>query len=131
MLERGNEEALGMVCQNSQSEQVESSEFQRLKQHQWYSDIIFYLQNLTCPNHLINHQRKSLRLKTCKYCLTQNGLGWRNPDGIILRYVDEEESMRLIIEFHSGFCGGHFAAKTTTENPKSRLLLADHFYRCA
>ena len=39
--------------------------------------------------------------------------GWKNPDGLILRCVDEEESKRLLEEFHLGFCGGHFAAKTT------------------
>jgi transposase InsO family protein len=52
-------------------------------------------------------------LKASKYCIIRNGLGWRNPDGIILRCVDEIESKRLMAEFHAGFCGGHFAAKTT------------------
>jgi len=115
MLAKGNEEALGTVCQNSQSKQVESSKFQRLKNHQLYLDIIFYFQNLTCPNHMINHQKNYLGLKTSKYVLTRNGLGWRNLDGIIIRCVDEEESIKLITEFHSGFCGGHFVAKTTTQ----------------
>jgi hypothetical protein len=48
-----------------------------------------------------------------KYFIIQDGLGWRNPDGVILKCIDELESKRLMIDFHSGFCGGHFAAKTT------------------
>jgi hypothetical protein len=38
-------------------------------------------------------------------------MGWSNPDGVILRCVDELESKRLLVDFHLGFCGGHFAAK--------------------
>eukprot|EP00253_Pinus_taeda_P008783 PITA_08783 len=43
----------------------------------------------------------------------KDGLGWRNPEGIVLRCVDDVESKKLISEFHSGFCGGHYAARTT------------------
>jgi hypothetical protein len=63
---------------------------------------------------LIGHKRRALRLRVSKYCIIQDGLGWRNPDEIILRCVDELESKRLMTEFHSGFCGGHFVAKTIT-----------------
>jgi hypothetical protein len=45
-----------------------------------------------------------------KYCLTQDGLGWKNPDGIILRCVNKDEADKLIKELHSGYCGGHFVA---------------------
>jgi hypothetical protein len=75
-------------------------------------NLIFFLSNLTCPSHLIGHKRRALRLKAAKYCIIQDGLGWRNPDGVILRCVDELESKRLLVDFRSGFCGGHFAAKT-------------------
>lgn len=43
MLARGNEEALGMICPNGQIEQVESEQFQSLKNQSWYADINFYL----------------------------------------------------------------------------------------
>jgi hypothetical protein len=100
MLTEGNEQALDIVCQNSNPGQLMSAILQRLEQHQWYSDIIFFLLNLTCPNHLIGHKRRALRLKVSKYCIIQDGLGWRNPDGVILRCVDELESKRLMSEFH-------------------------------
>jgi hypothetical protein len=86
----------------------------KLEQVEWYADIIFYLKNLTCPSHLVGHKKRALRLKSSKYVLTRDGLGWRNPDGIILRCVDEIEAKKLVDEFHTGFCGGHYAAKTTT-----------------
>ena len=123
MLTQGNEKALGIIFQSSNSEQSVSDELQRLEQHPWYTNIIFFLRNLTCPDHLLGHKRRELRLKETKYCLTKDGLGWRNPDGLILRCVDEPESKKLMVEFHSGFCGGHFAAKTTTH----KILRAGYY----
>ena len=96
----------------------------RLEQVDWYMDIIFYLKNLTCPDYLIGHKRRALRLKTSKYVLLKDGLGWRNPDGIVLRCVDHVESKRLTDEFHGGFCGGHFAARTTTH----KILRAGYYW---
>jgi hypothetical protein len=124
MLTEGNEQVLDLVCQNSQSRPALSSELQKLEQHQWYADIIFFLSNLTCPSHLIGHKRRALRLKAAKYCIIQDGLGWRNPDGVILRCVDELESKRLLVDFHSGFCGGHFAAKTIAH----KILRAGYYW---
>jgi len=56
--------------------------------------------------------------------LKKYGLGWRNPNGLILRCVDEPESKKLMVEFHSGFCGGHFAAKTTIH----KILRAGYYW---
>jgi hypothetical protein len=123
MLTTGNEQALDLVCQNSQHRLALSPELQRLEQHEWYVDIIFFLSNLTCPSHLIGHKRRALRLKAAKYCIIQDGLGCRNPDGVILRCVDKLESKRLLVDFHSGFCGGHFAAKTTAH----KILKAGYY----
>ena len=69
MLTESNEQALGLVNQLTQSRQVMSSEHKRLEQHEWYSDIVFFLLNLTCPNHLVNQKRRALRLKASKYCI--------------------------------------------------------------
>ena len=95
---------------------------QRLDQN-WYYDIILFLQNLTCPEHLKGHKRRALRLKVVRYCITQEGLAWRNPDGVILRCVNEQESKQLLIEFHSGFFGGHYATDTTTH----KILRAGYY----
>jgi hypothetical protein len=80
-----------------------SVEHQRLEKSHWYSYIIFFLLNITCQDHLIGHKRRTLRLRVSKYCIIQDGLGWRNPGGVILRCVDELESKKLMTEFHLGF----------------------------
>ena len=108
MLTQGNEKALGMICQNNNPEQSVSDELQRLEQQPSYSDIIFFLHNPTCLDHLLGHKRRALRLKATKYRLTKDGLGWRNPSELVLRCVDELESKRIMVEFHAGFFGGHF-----------------------
>jgi len=112
MLTESNERALGMVFQINEEEYP--PDLLKLEQVEWYIEIIFYLKNLTCPSHLLGHKKRALRLKDAKYVLTRDGLGWRNPDGVILRCVDNVESKKLVDEFHGRFCGGHFDAKNTT-----------------
>ena len=51
-------------------------------------------------------------------------MGWRNPDGLILICVDETKSKKLMVEFHLGFCGGHFTARTTTH----KMLRAGYYW---
>ena len=114
MLTKSNEKALGLVFQHNRQKSVMSSELQKLDPHDWYSNIIYYLLNMTCPNHVVRQTRRALRLKASKYCIIQDGLGWRNLDGLVFRCVDEEKFKELVKEFHSRFCGGHYATKTTT-----------------
>jgi hypothetical protein len=121
MLTKGNEKALGIVCQNDNKEFPPN--LLKLEQVEWYADIILYLKNLTSPSHLVGHKKRALRLKSSKYVLTRDGLGWKNPDGVILRCVDDVESKKLMDEFHGGFCGGHFATKTTTHK-----ILRERYY---
>jgi hypothetical protein len=87
---------------------------ENLEKNEWYSDIFYYLNNLTCPNHLVNHQRRALRLKSMKYFLVQGGLGWKNPNGLVLRCVDNNEAKDLMTYLHKGLCGGHHVAPITT-----------------
>jgi hypothetical protein len=132
MLTEGNEQALNLVCQNSQAGPTLSPELQKLEQHEWYADIIFFLSNLTCPSHLIGHKIRALRLKATKYCIIQDGLGWRNPDGVILRCVDELESKRTLGRFSFRILWWAFCSQTITHKIlQSRLLLAYYIFRCA
>lgn len=79
MLAEGNKKVLGI---NALSESpVYPTTVELLEEHEWYVDIIYYLKNLTCSSHLVNHKRRALRLKASKYCFVQNGLGWRSPNG--------------------------------------------------
>ena len=64
MLTENNEKALDMVCQNEEPNY--SPSLQKLEQVECYADILFYLKHGTCPNHLVGHWRRSLRLKASK-----------------------------------------------------------------
>jgi hypothetical protein len=63
-----------------------------------------------------------------KYCLTEDGLGWRNLDGVILRCVNEEEAKKMLEELHYGYCGGHFAARTTSHKILRASIIGQHFF---
>ena len=73
---------------------------------------------------MVDHQRRALRLKEAKYILTQDGLGWRNPDGIILKCVNVEESKTIIKEIHAGVCSGHYAPRTTA----AKIMRAGYYW---
>ena len=59
-----------------------------------------------------------------KYCLTENGLGWKEPDGVLLRCVNQEEANELLNLLHYGHCGGHFVARTTAH----KILRAVYYW---
>jgi hypothetical protein len=73
-LTESNQEAI----QKSENEQV-NVVVSELEHDEWYSDIVYYLKNLSCPDHLVDYKRRALRPRAMKYCLTEDGLGWRNP----------------------------------------------------
>jgi hypothetical protein len=105
MLTESNEEA-NKMGKNDQVNVVMSE----LEHNECYFDIIYYLKNLSCLDHLVDHEIRALRLKAMKYCLTQDDLGWKNLDGVILRCVNKDESGMMIKELHFGHCGYHFSA---------------------
>jgi hypothetical protein len=70
MLTESNQEAIQM----GETEQVNVM-INELEQDEWYSDIVYYLKNLYCPDHLVDYKRRDLRLRTMKYCLTEDGIG--------------------------------------------------------
>jgi hypothetical protein len=82
----------------------------------WYGDIIYYLQNLKCPDHLDKSQICSLKLKETKYCILKGVLYWKDHVGILLRCILEDETDNIINQHHHGVCGGHYAWKATAHN---------------
>jgi hypothetical protein len=81
MMAEGNEVSLGM---KEGSSPLISTMLEELEHHDWYSDIIYYLKNLTSLNRLTYHKRSALRLKASKLCFINQCLGWRNLNGLIL-----------------------------------------------
>jgi hypothetical protein len=86
----------------------------KFSQSMWYKDIIFYLQNLQCPPDWDKAKARSIKLKAVKYCIIDEHLFWKDPRGILLNCITEEETQGIIVEFHKGVCGGHHAWRDTT-----------------
>ena len=57
---------------------------------------------------------RSFKLKAIKYFILNQSLYWKDPGGILLNYVDEDESHRSMFELHKGACGGHHYWKATS-----------------
>jgi hypothetical protein len=55
MMVEGNEVSLGM---KEDPCHMISIVLEKLEHHDWYVDIIYYLKNLTSPNHLVYHKRR-------------------------------------------------------------------------
>jgi hypothetical protein len=65
-----------------------------------------------------------LKLKAVKYCLINRVLYWIDPLGVLLRCLSQQESQKVIFEFHNGLCGGHYFWKTTTH----KILRARYYW---
>ena len=48
-----------------------------------------------------------IKLKVVKYCILNGSLYWKDPEGILLNCLLEDEPKRISKEFHEGDCGGH------------------------
>jgi hypothetical protein len=58
MMVEGNKVALAL---KEEPFPMISAVIEKLEQHNWYADIIYYLKNLTSLNHLADHKRRALR----------------------------------------------------------------------
>ena len=48
-----------------------------------------------------------MKLKDSKFCILNEYLYWKDPGGVLLNCILENESQQTIEEFHKGYCGGH------------------------
>ena len=83
-----------------------------LFESQWYRDIVYFLQNLTCPPEMEKSKKRALKLKAIKYCIIGQELYWKNSSGLLLKCLDKDESQRVMAEMHKGACGGHLYQKS-------------------
>ncbi|KAH9316453.1 hypothetical protein KI387_025080, partial [Taxus chinensis] len=37
-----------------------------------------------------------------------------NPEGVLLKFIIEDVAPKIVVDFHGGVCGGHFAGRFTT-----------------
>jgi hypothetical protein len=66
---------------------------------------------------------RDLKLKTIRYFLIDQVLYWKDPLGVLLIFIDPQESQRIIFEFHDNLCGGHHFWNTTAYK-----ILRDGYY---
>jgi hypothetical protein len=57
---------------------------------EWYSHIIYFLQNLVAPPDMIKTQVRALKLKAIKLCINDRMLFWKDPSGVLLRCINKE-----------------------------------------
>lgn len=75
----------------------------------WYQDIVNFLIHFKCPSSFSKSQCIALKLKAVKYCIINSNLYHKVPLNILLLYLTESETEGIIDQFHTGFCGGHYA----------------------
>eukprot|EP00253_Pinus_taeda_P032705 PITA_32705 len=79
----------------------------------WYADIVYVLQNLSAPPGMPRNKARTLKLKAAKFCIIKSALYWKDPGGVLLNCLVEEEAKTTVNDFHKGDCGGHLFWKTT------------------
>ncbi|CAN6558362.1 unnamed protein product [Malus baccata var. baccata] len=82
----------------------------------WRSPIIHHLNDHSSPTSKKNRQQAT------KYVLWAKNLLRKTPDGLLLKCLGQEESMRVMAEVHEGICGAHQAGM------KMRWLLRRYGY---
>ena len=66
----------------------------------WYSDIIYVLKNLSPSPDMTRNKARTLKLKAANFCILNSSLYWKDPGGILLNCLMEEEAKKVIEEFH-------------------------------
>ena len=90
----------------------------------WYSDIVHVLQNLQAPTRLSKTRARSVKLKAAKFCILNQYLYWKDPGGVLLNFLLENEAQQMVNKFHKGDCGGHHSWKVTT----NKILRAGFYW---
>jgi hypothetical protein len=90
----------------------------------WYKDIVFFLLNFQSPPELDKSKFRSLKLRAVKYCIIDQILFWKDPNGFLLRCVDEKEAEQFFYDLHHGVCGGHHHWKATA----FKILRAGYYW---
>jgi hypothetical protein len=76
-----------------------------------------------CPENLNPRERRSLRLKSTQYRLINSVLFCVNYDGVLLRFLEQDDVEKVLRELHDDLVGGSFSGETTTHK-----MLRDGYY---
>ncbi|KAM1461954.1 hypothetical protein ACFXTO_047061 [Malus domestica] len=89
---------------------------EEMEAEDWRTHVLRYLRD-----HSFLTSKKD-RQQTTKYILWEENLLRKTPDGLMLKCLGQEESMRVMAEVHKGICGAHQA------RTKIRWLLRRYGY---
>jgi hypothetical protein len=67
---------------------------------------------------------RALKLKVVRYFLIGQHLYWKDPQGVLLMCLDPQQAQKVMNDFHSGLCGGHYFWKTTAH----KILRAGYYW---
>jgi hypothetical protein len=87
--------------------------FQQFIDSPWYANIIYVLENIQAPPSVSKTKAIFLNLKKVNFCILDNSLYWKDPGGILLSCLLEDDSKQDIQEFHKGDYKGHHYWKNT------------------
>ena len=59
----------------------------------------------------MSRTRDRSKLKSVKFCILNKFLYWKDPDGVLLNCLLENEATQTMKKFHKGDCGGHHSWK--------------------
>jgi hypothetical protein len=131
LLDESNCKALGVNFMNTHSKNQQTHIFDKdshvdlnIVECTWYEDIIYFLQKLRPPDGLDKNKVRALKLKAIKYCLIDRVFYWKDPLGILLRFLDPQEAQRTMTDFHDRSCGGHHFWRTKAY----KILRAGYFW---
>lgn len=75
--------------------------------HLGIKTFFILLRNLQCPLDLDKVKVRYFKLKAMRYCIINDHLFWKDPRGILLNCINEDEEERITVEFHIGSCEGN------------------------
>ena len=90
----------------------------------WYSNIIYVLQKLSSSPGMARNKARTLKLKAAKFCILNSTIYWKDPGGVLLNCLVEEEAKQVMEDFHKGDCGAHLFQKKTT----NKILRARYYW---
>eukprot|EP00253_Pinus_taeda_P008989 PITA_08989 len=79
---------------------------------------------------MTRNKERTLKLKAAKFCILNLALYWKDPGGIFLNCLVENEAKQVMEDCHQGDCGGHLFWKSTTNKiPRAGWILTatDYF----
>ena len=115
MMKYSNCESLEMNVLSNHSNQLDTGVhvLSEISMSPWYSDIVYVLQKLQAPAGLSKTRARSVKLKVAKFCILNQYLYWKDPSGVLLNFLLENEAQQNMKEFHKGDCGERHSWKVT------------------